>query len=775
MDMLKVAQDYAAGGWNVFPVHGIIDGLCTCGNIHCDTKHRGKHPATVKGLNDATADAHDLMLLWKKRNGLNVALATGAGSGVWVLDVDGEAGRQALENLEDTYGRLPDTLIASTGKGLHIYFAHPNKKVKSRVGNKALLGEGLDVRGDGGYVILPPSRHASGRQYVWTNNSPIVAAPQWLVDKVTADSLHTPASSRTYDTSSYERDQTWTSEDVRRMLDHVDPDAPYDEWIAVGMAIKDGGYEFGLWDDWSKRGSKYTTGCTVVRWGGFRPDGGISMGTLVDMAMRGGFKPEARDHYEGPDMYAKDHPARALLDRLWYEQGLKVSKYFVPPANVQKVPDSTPFEPAGERSGEINAVNAPEPAQSVPHTVQEAPTLQPHMLAGLIGETVAWILDNAMLRQPEVTFATVLGAMGAVFGRRYKTDFNTRSNLYLVAIAETGTGKDHPRKMIKSLVEAAGLGQYIGGDTLISPAGLLQGLRTKPSNFMMLDEYGLLLQEMNDKNSAKNYTAKVLMSLYSDSGSTYIGGQYADAKREPIIIHAPNLCIIGTTTLESYTGALKEEAIKSGSLNRYIVMQPAQAFPQINLDMVPNYTPPKDLVQKWAALVDKTSLAGVNTAEVVPVPINVDMQAVAAEFKALRLEQYEKMQSTKDDYGALWVRFAENAVKVAMIFAIARNHVRPVMSPADLEIGERIVRRSILDMIDMAENHMTTSAEDADMKKLLQYLKRKRGNKMEVRSALARALHFGKKRLDTTIDNLLDQRRIEVEKVGKATYYKLVE
>jgi hypothetical protein len=122
------------------------------------------------------------LALWRARwPEANVGIVTGAVSGLVVLDVDPEKdGEASLAALEATFGSLPDTLVVRTGGGgRHLYFAHPGEPVPCAVG----LGPGLDVRGDGGYVVAPPSIHPSGRPYRFEGaaDRPLAPAPGWLL------------------------------------------------------------------------------------------------------------------------------------------------------------------------------------------------------------------------------------------------------------------------------------------------------------------------------------------------------------------------------------------------------------------------------------------------------------------------------------------------------------------------------------------------------------------------------------------------------------------
>jgi Bifunctional DNA primase/polymerase, N-terminal/Primase C terminal 1 (PriCT-1) len=140
---------------------------------------RGKEPACDAGLLAATKDAERIDRWWRSIPDLNIGIATGAVSGIFVLDVDGDDGEHSLRKLEAEHGVLPQTAEVITGKGRHCYFRLGEQSVKNSVGQ---IAPGLDVRGEGGYVIAPPSIHPSSRAYAWSVDtaSEFAGAPEWL-------------------------------------------------------------------------------------------------------------------------------------------------------------------------------------------------------------------------------------------------------------------------------------------------------------------------------------------------------------------------------------------------------------------------------------------------------------------------------------------------------------------------------------------------------------------------------------------------------------------
>ena len=113
----------------------------------------------------------------------NWGVVTGRRSGIFVVDVDGESGHNSLSRICLQQSSLPKTLQVITKRGFHSYFRLPfGGQVASSAGS---LGSGLDVRGEGGYVVCPPSTHESGTQYAYKDASAAIAeAPEWLLRRV---------------------------------------------------------------------------------------------------------------------------------------------------------------------------------------------------------------------------------------------------------------------------------------------------------------------------------------------------------------------------------------------------------------------------------------------------------------------------------------------------------------------------------------------------------------------------------------------------------------
>lgn len=172
-DPPALAERYASRGWRVIPIAP------------------GKKYPQVTAWQQAATDDLDTIRNWYTGlyKGHGVGIATGQGSGLWVLDVDiadGKTGAQSLTQLQADHGDLPATVMAVTGTGgLHLFYRwDPARPVTNGMATR--LPPGLDVRGEGGQVVAAPTIHpTSGEPYAWAaGRDPwsidVAAAPDWL-------------------------------------------------------------------------------------------------------------------------------------------------------------------------------------------------------------------------------------------------------------------------------------------------------------------------------------------------------------------------------------------------------------------------------------------------------------------------------------------------------------------------------------------------------------------------------------------------------------------
>ncbi|MEX2648503.1 MAG: bifunctional DNA primase/polymerase [Alphaproteobacteria bacterium] len=173
-DFRAAALAYARRGWAVVPV-----------------RPRAKAPLVRwEPFQRRPADQDEIAAWFDRWPDANVGIVTGTVSGLVVLDVDaGHGGDDTLARWEREHGPLMPTIEAvSGGGGRHLYFAAPSPCPRNRVG----IGPGIDLRGEGGMIVAPPSIHPSGRRYAWRDghgpdDRSLGPMPGWLVHLIVGE------------------------------------------------------------------------------------------------------------------------------------------------------------------------------------------------------------------------------------------------------------------------------------------------------------------------------------------------------------------------------------------------------------------------------------------------------------------------------------------------------------------------------------------------------------------------------------------------------------
>lgn len=276
----------------------------TCGWAVFPLSPKSKKPFSGShGFEDATKDPAQIEAGWTETPDANIGIATGKSSGVWILDIDPPAGAENMKILEAQNGELEQTLRQTTGRGGdQFFFRHPEEGVPCST-NK--LAKNIDVRGDGGYVVLPPSIHPDGPAYRWFNDiTPadieVGDAPGWLVGlvqstcanvaQVETNGTATGTNSAPGNGSAPDSDRITVA---IRCLEALAPGRAddRDDWIQIGMALHHedaSGKMLARWDAFSRQSDKWKDGECARKWAGFHREGtatgAVGLKRLLDFA-----------------------------------------------------------------------------------------------------------------------------------------------------------------------------------------------------------------------------------------------------------------------------------------------------------------------------------------------------------------------------------------------------------------------------------------------------------------------------------------------------------
>jgi len=722
--MLDHALEYIARGWAVFPVHSIRDGHCSC-RSHATCSRPGKHPRNRNGRTGATLDFATARRWWAAWPDANIGIATGKESGLIVVDIDDA---DALDEAD-----LPETVESLTGGGgRHLLYAYPGDGFHYNTDTK-IMGVGVDSRADGGYIVAPPSTHISGRSYQWEASGypdglELAQAPEWWLDLIRREPHASTAEA-----------PAWTPdgelpENLRDMLAAIPADA-YDVWRDVGLALNHADPVHGLawWDWWSSTSPKYNPQAVRQQWRAMTRKG--------------------------------HHCANPLTIN-----------------SILRIAESYGYtDPAVEHGGEVADVFLESYQRQVAEALRTAPTTtevdQPVDLVpsrGLLSEIVDFILATSIRPQPELAVAAAVSYLGALAGRKYETTSQLRTNVYLVGVAESGAGKDHARKCIQKLAHASGTTGFLGGERIASGPGLISALQRNPSQLFLLDEFGMMLHAMTGAkaDAHKRDLMATLMSLYSSASVVYRGTEYADqTKRERPEIVQPNVCLYGTTTPDQLYSALTSMQGLDGSLARMVIVHAACARPPRQRPEIGG--PPAALVERLRALAapqepregNLVGLGGATVDTCHPLQVPIDDDAYEA-WEDLDDASYELAQ---DHQGrAIYARTAENAWKLALIYAVSVDSDRPRIDAEAFAWGREFALWTSNRLVKEVVQRVSDNEIEAAHKRVLATI-RSAGPEGITRNELTRRSTFlRRKELDDVLAMLLQGAMVSEGKVKGA-------
>jgi hypothetical protein len=607
MTNLEAAMDYAAHGWQVIPLHTPMDnGKCSCN--HDDCKSIGKHPRVPAGLKEATDDPEKIKYWWGMWPRANIGVRTGPESGIIVIDIDDEAlAKEAIGDKE-----MPETLMQETGSGgKHLIFAYPGKPVKS--GTKIIPG--VDSRADGGYIVVPPSLHKSGRNYEWLNSFDPAPAPSWwveLIDKATAP-IHTARTDNPEGSAIFEGSRNASLTSVGGSLRKLG--FGYDEILASLL-------------------KRNESAC--------RPPLDEKEVEIIARSVSG-------YAIKTPEEEALENAGALIADRLWNGEQKKRAEIII--------------------ASKVTAAG-PAPEGLVPNE-------------GLLRDVYEYVMSISRKEQPLAAIGAAISIVSTLMNRKYSSYTNLRANVFIATLIPSGQGKDVVIGVIPDLLIRAGAEQFVGGEP-VSGTAIISALSEVPVRCYALDEYGRYLAGVNNKNANPNKVeiGDVLTKIWSCSNKPYTGKERADRKtNKQLIIRSPFVVVNGVTVPERFWSAITSMDASDGFLGRYIVFN----SPEYAKTLFPEHgAPPVSLIEKLKTMYEffpqGGNLASVYSPEIEIDPVVIIPSPDAREMWEELAEKYSRIAFEKKQFASIYNRVAENAMKLAMIYAAAKDFKKPSMT-----------------------------------------------------------------------------------------------
>lgn len=715
--LLEAALEYASLGWHVFP--------CVPGK---------KQPITEHGVYDATTNIEKIKKWWEKWPNANIAVACGKISGITVVDIDSDA--------EEWLKKLPPSLTQKTPNGgFHIIYNYEHSCTNS-VG----IYTGIDIRTDGGYVVVSPSYLTNSGNYFYVPSTSkyidigLQAFPKSLIfskkeiKSVEQDNIDRPAD---------------VLERASKYLATVDPaiqgQCGHNKLLYAADRLING---FCLTDQEAYKllVTEYNCRC-IPPW-------------------------NLEDQKDAQDFKRKITEARKL--------GCGKIKGFLLNDNsvVENISDEFFKQFTKSTENSIGNFSSKEKFKGFDKNTQYLVTPP-----GLLGEICQWINKTSLVEQPLLALGSTLTFLGAILGRKVKDSIGSRTNLYCMGVARSSAGKNTSVQRLRTLAAEAQCLDILGGESIGSDSALEGRVAQYPAILFLMDEVGHFFSFLKSGLSRHNaQTVSLLMKLYSSSGSVYLGKEYAEKGKQRVIIQ-PCCCLWGTASAITFANGLSPDQLQDGWLSRCLVFY-SNERPDKDYNNVEK-PPPKHIVEKVKQIY-RWKPEWPNESEIMQYIMPTDdgsyqerppYQIVIPEepeaFNCFRdFDLYTVRQGeTNPHLATLWLKGEENARRIALICACSENFESPVITSKIAKYACNLVNFLVQSFIDNVAPEIVSNELERKKRKIIQAIKNAGKNGIS-KAALTRASPWSMQKERTNIlDDLFESGEVFYEIDGSQLKY----
>ena len=677
-------------------------------------------------------------------NGSNIGLILGEPSGALVdadLDCD-----EAIE-LGSQY--LPTT-PAKTGRPSAVdshwwYYAEVAKTRQFRDPlTKKMI---VELRSTGGQTVVGPSVHPEGEQYTILTGDPapvpgpmleacIEALYQAVVRKRYPDGVPKPKKKKTT-TATGPRPQ---SADLleRRAIAYLDKTP-----AAIGGQ---GGHN-----------QTYVAAVALVHGFCLSPDHALQL-------LLGQYNPRCQPPWTEKELLHKVEDAAAKPHDKSY--GWLRDSAPDPPPEAGDV-DISALMPATRRRAEGPTDPGPMPEEML-------------RIPGFINEVMDHCLDTAPYPSLVMAFCGALSLQSFLAARKIRDPGDNRTNIYLLGLAHSSSGKDHPRKINTRIVHEIGFASCLG-ERFASGEGIQDSLFVTPAMLFQTDEIDGILQSINKAKDARHENImSTLLTMYSAASSVYPMRRKA-GKESPGVIDQPSLTIFGTAIPNHYYEALSERMLTNGFFARMVIIEAGPRSegqePRI-IDL-----PPRVLeTARWWVRFEPGERRG-NLQHIHPIPAVVeyadDAMQLLIEKRREAEAEYAKAEANGDPVGTtVWGRVSEQTRKLSLLYAVSENHGSPRISADAVRWASGFVTHQTRRMLFMAQGHVADNPFHAECLKFLRKLREAPDRKLS-HSIILKRMKMDAKTFRDLTETLLQRGEIAADQVTTAgrtgIVYRLLE
>ena len=473
-----------------------------------------------------------------------------------------------------------------------------------------------------------------------------------------------------------------------------------------------------------------------------------------------------------------------LKDRVFYvfssnAAPLEADRPYSPFALYAALEHGGDFESAARALGQtgfghtnpVAVLNNPIPPKSRISMPDDPGIIPEHLfeIPGFVRQVMDFTLANAPYPNVGLAFCGALALQSFLAGRKVCTSGDLRTNIYLLALASSGTGKDFPRKVNSQVLNQVGMSASLG-DKFASGEGIQDALIRTGSMLFQNDEMDGVLRQINsDSDGRRESIPNILLTLYTSASDIYPTRVKANQK-EPIHVDQPHLTLFGTATPQYFYESLSRRMLTNGFFARLNIIDVGRRGTGQTPGSARNLPQPIIDIARWWAEFDPGTgnfLAFHPNPKVVPF---ADDALDAIESLRLQTEaEYDAAEEQLDEVArTVWSRTCEQAKKLALIYACSEDHENPVIGLPGVQWATEFAMHQARRQLFLAAVHVAENPFHAACLKLLKKLRESPDLCMQ-RRLLMRAMRCKAADFDQIVGTLIQQGDINMTEIPTAT------
>ena len=406
----------------------------------------------------------------------------------------------------------------------------------------------------------------------------------------------------------------------------------------------------------------------------------------------------------------------------------------------------------------------PHNADSVPCATDNADPgpIPEHMfhVPGLVQQVMDFTLARAPYPNIGLAFCGAMALQSYLCGRKVRTMGDLRPNIYLLALASSGTGKDFPRKVNSRVLFEIGRVAALG-DKFASGEGIQDALVRSNAMLFQNDEMDGVLRQINlDRENKRESIPNILLTLFTSASDIYPVRVKAGQK-EATHIDQPHLTLFGTATPRFFYESLSQQMLTNGLFARMMIVDIGKRgrgqVPGSARDL------PDGILQTarwWDEFCPGQRKKG-NLYDIHPepriVPFTPEAEGAVERLQRMGEDEYDQADTANDEIGkAAWSRTCENAKKLALLYACSENHEDPVIGLPAVEWATAFAMHQTRRQLHLAATYVAENPFHAECLKLTRKLAEASGRQMQ-RQHLLRLMRCKAADFDQLIVTLMQQ------------------